>query len=62
MAGVLDTAEEHSFATREYLREFFKTALMGYSGARGKLIHEKYVKMKISCQRSLKTTATASRH
>ena len=37
--------------TCEYLREFskkFKTVLMGYSGAGGKLIHEKNQKQKIS--------------
>ncbi len=37
--------------TCEYLREFskkFKTVLMGYSGAGGKLIHEKNHKQKIS--------------
>jgi hypothetical protein len=65
LAGVLDTAEEHLLANREYLREFskkFKTVLMGYSGARGKLIHEKNLMLKISCQRNLKTTATASIH
>ncbi len=35
----------------EYLREFskkFETVLMGYSGAGGKLIHEKNQKQKIS--------------
>jgi hypothetical protein len=35
----------------EYLREFskkFETILMGYSGAGGKLIHEKNQKSKIS--------------
>jgi hypothetical protein len=35
----------------EYLREFskkFETILMEYSGARGKLIHEKNQKQKIS--------------
>ncbi len=37
----------------EYLREFskkFESVLMGYSGARGKLIHAKTLKQKISCQ------------
>jgi hypothetical protein len=37
--------------TCEYLREFskkFETDLMGYSGAGGKLIHEKNQKQKIS--------------
>jgi hypothetical protein len=36
--------------TCEYLHEFskkFKTVLMGYSGAGGKLIHKKYQKPKI---------------
>jgi hypothetical protein len=37
--------------TCEYLREFskkFKTVLIGYSGAGGKLIHEKNQKQQIS--------------
>ncbi len=41
-AGVVDTG--WCTFTCEYLREFskkFETVLMGYSGARGKLIHEK---------------------
>ena len=43
-----------SFATGvswKYFREFskkFKTVLMGYSGAEGKLIHKKNQKQKIS--------------
>jgi hypothetical protein len=43
--GVVDTL------SREYLREFskkFETVLMEYSGAGGKLIHEKNQKQKIS--------------
>jgi hypothetical protein len=39
IAGVVDTADKH-----------FETARMGYSGAQGKLIYEKNLKLKISCQ------------
>jgi hypothetical protein len=51
-ASVVDTGGK--FATGvvgKYLREFsekFETVLMGYSGAWGKLIHEKNQKQKIS--------------
>ncbi len=48
-AGVVDTGGAP--LTGEYLREFskkFETVLMGYSGAGGKLIHEKNQKQKIS--------------
>ncbi len=47
-AGVVDTVDTLSC---EYLREFskkFETALMVYSGAWGKLIHERNQKQKIS--------------
>ncbi len=43
-AGVLDTGGTPYTLTCEYLREFskkFETILKGYSGAGGKLIHEK---------------------
>jgi hypothetical protein len=43
IAGVVDTADKH-----------FETARMGYSGAQGKLIHEKNLKLKISCQTPFK--------
>ncbi len=46
--GVVDTG---GTLACEYLREFskkFKTVLMRYSGAGGKLIHEKNRKQKIS--------------
>ncbi len=62
-AGIINTSEtggkicrrccwyRWSTLTCEYLREFskkFKTVLLGYSGAGGKLIHEKNQKQKIS--------------
>jgi hypothetical protein len=56
-AGVVDTGgkqwDQYQWSTLscEYLREFskkFETALMVYSGAWGKLIHEKNQKQKIS--------------
>ena len=53
-AGVVDTGGKSCrwcTLTREYLREFskkFETAVMLYSGAWGKLIHEKNQKQKIS--------------
>jgi hypothetical protein len=43
--------------TFEYLREFsynFEMAPMGYSGAWGKLMHEKKTEVEISCQTSVK--------
>jgi hypothetical protein len=43
---VVDTAVKHSFANIE-LSKKFEMALMGYSEARGKLIHEN-LKLKIS--------------
>ncbi len=49
-AGVVDTGGKFATLTCEYLREFskkFETVLMEYSGARGKLIHEKNQKQKI---------------
>jgi len=42
----------------KHLREFlkkFETAPMEYSGARGTLIHEKFLRSKISCQTPLKS-------
>jgi hypothetical protein len=55
IAGVVDTADKHSFAKiSTNLRKQFETAQMGYSGARGKLIHEKNLKLKISSQTPLK--------
>jgi hypothetical protein len=48
--GVVDTGAWCTL-TWEYLSEFlkkFETVLMGYSGAGGKLIHEKKLKQKIS--------------
>jgi hypothetical protein len=59
-AGVVDTGGKFATGvvdtglcplTCEYLREFlnkFETLLMGYSGAEGKLIHEKDQKQQIS--------------
>ncbi len=49
--GVVDTGAWWSTLSCEYLLEFskkFETALMVYSGAWGKLIHEKNQKQKIS--------------
>jgi hypothetical protein len=49
-AGVVDTGGAHTL-TCEYLRKFikkFEMVLMRYSGAGGKLIHEKNQKQKIS--------------
>jgi hypothetical protein len=48
-AGVVDTGG--NFAAGEYLRELskkFEMVLMGYSGAGGKLTHEKNQQQKIS--------------
>jgi hypothetical protein len=50
-AGVVDTSGQPLVGSCKYLREFskkFETALMVYSGAWGKLIHEKNQKQKIS--------------
>jgi hypothetical protein len=41
IAGVVDTGDKHKVENRDP---------MGYSGARGKLIHEKNLNLKISCQ------------
>ncbi len=51
IAGVVDTADKHSFAiiSANFLKKS-ETILMGYSGARATLIHEKKLKSKISCQ------------
>jgi hypothetical protein len=43
-AGVIDTADKHSFAN---ISANFR---MGYSGVRGTLIYEKNLMSKISCQ------------
>ncbi len=54
--NVVDTAEQFIAGIiniREYLHEFlkkFKTVLLEYLGARGTQIHEKNMKLKISCQ------------
>ncbi len=41
-AGVVDTADKHSFANiSANFRKKFGMVLMGYSGARGKLIYKK---------------------
>ncbi len=52
--SICHRCQRHRWSTLscEYLREFskkFETALMVYSGAWGKLIHEKNQKSKISC-------------
>jgi hypothetical protein len=50
-AGVVDTGGKFATGVVEYLREFskkFESVLMGYSGAGGKLIHEKNQKQKFS--------------
>jgi hypothetical protein len=50
-AGVIDTADKHSFANiSANFRKKFEMVLMGYSGAQGTLIYEKNLKAKISCQ------------
>jgi len=50
-AGVVDTADKHSFANiSANFRKKFEMVLMGSSGARGTLIYEKYLMSKISCQ------------
>jgi hypothetical protein len=42
IAGVVDTADKHSFAKISANFSIkFEIVLMGYSGARGALIHEK---------------------
>jgi hypothetical protein len=51
--SICHRCQQHRWCTLscKYLREFlkkFETALMAYSGARGKLIHEKNQKSKIS--------------
>ncbi len=51
-AGVVDTADKHSFAN---ISKKFEMVLMGYSGARGTLIYEKNLMSKISCYRLLTT-------
>jgi protein involved in sex pheromone biosynthesis len=54
LAGVGDTADKHSFADiSENFRKKFKMIFMGYSGVRGKLIYEKNLQLKISCQTPL---------
>jgi hypothetical protein len=54
-AGVVDTADKHSFAniSSNFCKKF-EMVLMGYSGARGKLIYEEKLMSKISCQTPLK--------
>jgi hypothetical protein len=42
----VDTADKHSFAPR--ISKKIEMVLMGYSVVRGKLIHEKNLKLKIS--------------
>jgi len=42
IAGVVDTADKHSIANiSTNFSKKFKMVLTGYSGVRGKLIHEK---------------------
>ncbi len=52
-AGVVDTADKHSPRIFEVW-----TILMVYSGARGTLIYEKKLKLKISCQTPFKASKT----
>jgi hypothetical protein len=50
-AGVVDTDDKPSFAiVSANFRKKFEMVLMGYSGVRGKMIHERNLKLKISCQ------------
>jgi hypothetical protein len=60
ITGVFDTADKHSFVII-CAHFFFKveTILMGYSGPRGTMIHEKKLKSKISCQAPFKTRFSA---
>jgi hypothetical protein len=53
-AGVVDIADKHSFANIS--ANFRKNTkwLMGHSGARGTLIYEKNLMLKISCQTPFK--------
>ncbi len=47
-AGVVDTADKHSFANiSANFRKKYEMVLMGYSGARGTLIYEKNLMLKI---------------
>ncbi len=52
IAGVVDTSDKLSFAkiSAKKFAKKFEMVLMGYLGARGTLIHEKNLKLKISCQ------------
>jgi hypothetical protein len=59
-AGVVDTADKHSFAPRIF--EKFVMILMGYSGVRGKLIYEKNLKLKISCQTPFNICMSVEQH
>jgi hypothetical protein len=52
-AGVVDTADKHSFANIEFSKKF-EMILLGYSEAQGTLIYEKNLKSKISCQTPFK--------
>jgi hypothetical protein len=50
IAGVVDTADKHSFAIISAdFRKKVEAILMIYSGARGTLIYENNLKSKISC-------------
>ncbi len=56
IAGVVDNADKLSFAKMyANFRKKIEMFQMGYSGARGKLIHEINLKLKISCQTPFKT-------
>ncbi len=56
IAGVVDTADKNSYANiSANFRKKFEMVLMEHSGAQGKLIYEKNLKLKISCQTPART-------